>query len=90
MDFSKEIFDNYYRGGNRTVCVKLKNGETFEGRFIGFFRGDQDRNEPYIFRWHFLPSADSLFDYDKTIDPDQGFFIDQSEIMHVGFLPGKR
>ncbi len=85
MDTSKEIFEQYYENGNRFVCVTLKDGRILIGKFIGFFRGDEEQGEPYIFCWHFLEKRLTIFDYDKSIDPEQGIFINQSDIESVTF-----
>jgi len=84
-DTSKEIFNQYYGNSNRFVCVTLKDGRILIGRFIGFFRGDEDQGEHYIFRWHFLEKKLTVFDYDNSIDPEQGIYINQSDIESVTF-----
>ncbi len=86
MDTSREIFEQYYLNGNRFICVTLKDGRILVGKFIGFFRGDVDNGEAYIFQWHFLDKKVSVFDYDKSIDPEQGIYINQSDIESVKFL----
>jgi hypothetical protein len=84
-DTSKEIFNSYYQNGNRFVCLTLKDGKILIGKFIGFFRGDEENGDPYIFRWHFLEKRLTVFDYDQSIDEEQGIYINQSEIESVTF-----
>lgn len=84
-DTSREIFERYYHTGTKWITVRLKNGKQHEGRFIGYFLGDADRNEPYIFRWHFLSREEALLDHDGTLNPDQGIFIEHNDILSVEF-----
>jgi hypothetical protein len=82
-DISREWFERFYNTGNRLIRLQLSNGCVHEGRFIGFFRGDTENGEPFIFRWHFLEKNDPLFDYDKTIDAACGFYISQADILSI-------
>lgn len=85
-DSSKWIFEKFYPAGDRAVRVRLKNGKTYEGRFIGYFLGDAENDKPYIFRWHFLDRQINVFDYDKSIDPEQGIYIEHKDIETVEFV----
>lgn len=67
------------------IRVQLRNGTVYEGRFIGYYLGDTEEGEPYIFRWHFLERM-NVFDYDKSIDPEQGIYIEQNEIQNIQFI----
>lgn len=84
-DNSKDIFDRFYAPGDRVVRVHLKNGTVLEGRFIGYFLGDEESGDPYIFRWHFLDRKLNVFDYDKSIDPEQGVYFAHTDIRKVEF-----
>lgn len=85
-DTSREIFDQYFGRSGRYVCVTMKDGEILIGKFIGFFRGNEDQGEPFIFRWRFLEKKYSMIDSDRTLDPEQGIFIEHSEIESVTFF----
>ena len=84
-DTSREFFDTFYSSGEKMIRVQLRNGTVYEGRFIGYFLGDAEEGEPYIFRWHFLERM-NVFDYDKSIDPEQGIYIEQNEIQNITFI----
>ncbi len=60
QDYSKYIFDTFYQGG--ILKIYLKDGNVLEGKFIGHFHGDEERNEPFIIKWHFviMESSDDI------------------------------
>ncbi len=53
-DYSKYIFDTFYKPGGGLLKVFLKDGRELEGRFIGYFHGDNESDEPFIIKWHFV------------------------------------
>jgi len=55
-DNSEFIFKTYYWPDGKLLKVYLSNGIELEGRFIGYFHGDAESNEPFIIKWHFLQS----------------------------------
>ncbi|MCK6641114.1 MAG: hypothetical protein L6Q81_13620 [Bacteroidia bacterium] len=85
-DRSFEWFDRYFRQGRKHVKITLRNGSTMTGHFSGFFYGDTDRGESFIYRWRFNPDSEQEFDYDKTIIPDSGIILLQDEISNVELL----
>jgi hypothetical protein len=80
-DRSFEWFESYFRHGRKKVKITLNDGRTMTGHFSGFFYGDSDRGEPFIYRWRFNPDSEHEFDYDKTIIPDAGILLLQEEIV---------
>ena len=84
-DFSRIIYDRYSRHPDTILKVILLDGRIVEGRIIGYFRGMPGRGEAYIFRWHILPSHLKIADYDRTVNPDAGTFIEHKDIRSYSF-----
>ena len=85
-DFSRLLYDKYFGLTNRNLEVKMKNGAVAEGIIIGFYKGENNGNEPYITRWHIAHKKDENI---LEITPF-GFFggqiIEQKDIAEVRFF----
>lgn len=85
-DTSNDYYRFFYNSGDRLLRLTLKDGKVLEGRFIGFFHGEEERNEPYIVKWHFLqkgtepPLKSSIFPTQQ-----EGIYIDHDNIESVEF-----
>ena len=87
-DYSIEIYKKYYNSENRILQILLKDGSILEGRFVGFFHGDQKTGEPFIVKWHFI-TKDEITRYNTSISiegiPEVGRIINQKEIKSITF-----
>jgi len=89
QDYSREIFEKYYSSDRKKILIiTLKDDTILEGTFIGFFHGDENSNEPYITKWHFLDKNDinnqsHLISIDGS--EDYGQIIKQEDIKSVTF-----
>jgi len=59
-DFSKILYEKYFKLNNRLIQIKLDNGEIINGTIKGFFKGEEDFNEPYILKWRIEIETDNL------------------------------
>jgi hypothetical protein len=89
-DFSKEIYETYYNIPGRIILITLANNNVLEGRFVGFFHGDEDAGEPFIRKWHFISVAEiekhsAGLDISLEMNQDFGRVIDQKDIKKVCF-----
>lgn len=87
-DNSKEIYNNYFDNKDQLLEVTLKNGNVLTGIFVSFVHGDEDSNEPFIIKWHFINEKDiekhkHMFSIDGN--EDIGIMIEQKDIVHVKF-----
>lgn len=87
-DYSKEIFENYYRPNEKRILeITLKDDTVLEGIFISFFHGEEDSDEPFIIKWHFLDKNDidnhSLISLDGS--EDYGKILKQEDIKSIKF-----
>lgn len=85
-DFSKLLYDKYFSLKNRNIVILLKNGRLIKGVIFGFYRGDEDSDEPYIIKWHIIKNNTGRT---PCIDPFgfiPGELINQSDIAEVYFL----
>jgi hypothetical protein len=84
-DFSANILARFY-GRDKLLRVTLFSGEVLTGIFVGFFRGDPQKNETYIVTWRFV-NEPYISDY--KLSPEKymefGRKIQQSEISTVNF-----
>lgn len=85
-DFSQDIYAKYYNSRGEPFEITLNDGATLEGIFIGFFHGEKDRGEPYIFMWRFI-SKEEIDDYNHSPEKYQsmGRVIYQKDIKAVRF-----
>lgn len=85
-DFSRILYDRYFNLTNRNIEVKLKNGNIIRGIIVGFFKGYEDNNEPYIMQWHIADEKNKiLFGIDAFGNMD-GTIINSKDITEVKFL----
>lgn len=87
-DSSKEIYDTYFENKDKLLEVSLKNGKVLTGIFVSFVHGDEDSNEPFIIKWHFINETDiekhkHMFSIDGN--EDIGIMIEQKDIVQVKF-----
>jgi len=91
-DYSKEIYDKYCNGEDKTLQVFLKNGSKLEGIFVGYFHGDTEVGEPYILKWHFVLELE-MKKYRIAISAETkkefGRIIEQKDIKEVRFKESK-
>jgi hypothetical protein len=84
-DFSKQLYDKYFRLNNRSMELVLKNGKHFKGFICGFFRGDPDRDDPYVIKWHMVTEADKKIFGTNILGLIAGEIIKQDDIAEVYF-----
>jgi hypothetical protein len=88
-DYSKEIYDTYFNKKERIVKVVLNDGTELEGIFVSFFHGDQEGNDTFIVKWHFIEKED-IPKYKRGIpidgDSEIGIIIHQKDIKVVTFI----
>lgn len=87
-DNSKEIYKNFSENKEKLLEVTLKNGKVLTGIFVSFVHGDEDSNEPFIIKWHFINEGDiekhkHMFSIDGN--EDIGIMIEQKDIVQVKF-----
>lgn len=85
-DFSKEIFKKYFGPSRGLVVVTLQDKRELTGKLTGFFRGEQEFDEPYIIMWRFVDEQE-LKEIDFLPYPNQevGCIIHQRDIVGVRF-----
>jgi hypothetical protein len=83
-DLSKEIFDKYFGVASSLVVITLHDKTELTGKLTGFFRGDEEFNEPYIIMWRFV-NENELKEIDFLPYPNQevGCLIRQKDIATV-------
>ena len=87
-DNSKEIYNKFFENKDKLIGVTLKNGKVLRGIFVSFVHGDEDSNDPFIIKWHFINENDiekhkHMFSIDGN--EDLGVMIDQKDIDSVKF-----
>ena len=84
-DSSQRLYTKYFSLAKGRIEIVLKDGRKLKGTVCGFFKGDVDRNEPYIRQWHIVEEIDK---YNFGIDGlgfRQGEIINQGDIASVYF-----
>lgn len=84
-DVSKQLYDTYFNLTNRYVTVILRNGNTLEGCFVAFCRGDEREGEMYITRWHLVNGTDSGLWGVDAFDFLAGTYINHTDIAEIRF-----
>lgn len=90
IDFSKEIYNNYYNVKDRIVEITMKDNTVLEGTLVSFFHGDKDADEPFVTQWHFVNKKD-IEQYQKNLhlsidgNQDIGMNIKQKDIKTIRF-----
>ncbi len=84
-DFSKLLYDRYFKLTNRNIEMILKDGKIIRGTIIGFFKGDQSFNEPYVTTWHLVDGQDKTGLGTDAFAYLEGHAIEQSDILQVKF-----
>jgi len=89
-DYSKQIYHTYFSLKNRTVKVVLKNGRNIQGIICGFFKGDPERQDPYIVKWHIVAEAEKNRFGTNILGYITGELIKQEDILEVQFGADKK
>lgn len=85
-DFSRLMYDKYSSLSDRNVEVKLQNGNIIRGAIVGFFKGYEYSNEPYVTQWHISDEKNKIvFGIDAFGDMEDTM-INSEEIAEVKFL----
>ena len=84
-DPSKQLYDVYFHLTNRYVTVILRNGNTLEGCFVAFCRGEEREGELYITRWHLVSGTDSNAWGVDAFDCQTGTYINQTDLAEIRF-----
>jgi hypothetical protein len=84
IDLSKEIFDKYFGIACPLLVITLQDKTEMTGKLTGFFRGEEEFNEPYIVMWRFV-NENELKEIDFLPYPNQevGCLIRQKDIATV-------
>ena len=82
QDYSRIIYDTYFLA-DKPLKITLKNGKVLEGKLIGVFHGDQESDEAFVVRWHFLGLGEE--ELEPIGDGEPGVFLDQQDILKVEF-----
>jgi hypothetical protein len=82
-DLSFIFYTTYFNLKNRFIEIILKNEEKVKGEIIGFYKGDEDFNEPYIIRWHIATEEPYIVSY--PLKEVKGRMISQKEIAAIKY-----
>lgn len=82
-DLSFIFYTIYFNLNNRLIEIILKNEEKVKGEIIGFYKGDEDFNEPYIIRWHVATEKPIVINY--PLEEIKGKIIPQKEIAAIKY-----
>ena len=63
----------------------MEGGSIFKGVIVGFFKGDEDNNEPYIVKWHIVPESRKIKLGMDGFGIIKGEFIETNDIVKVNF-----
>lgn len=85
-DFSRILYDRYAGLSNKRIELVLKNGRRVQGLIAGFFKGDEESEEPYIIRWHIAEEKEKRSPGDYNLGYTEGEMIAQKEIAEVRFF----
>lgn len=84
-DSSKQLYTKYFGLGTGRIVVVLRNGRSIKGVVCGFFKGNVDRDEPFIRQWHIVKEGD-LYNFGMDgFGFRQGEIINQLDIASVYF-----
>ena len=81
-DYSQIIYDTYYLS-EKPLKITMKNGTVLVGRFVGFFHGDPNSDDPFVIRWHFVGLGEE--ELEPLGDGEPGAFLNQEDIESVDF-----
>ncbi|MEO5642414.1 MAG: hypothetical protein ABIQ40_16685 [Bacteroidia bacterium] len=85
-DFSKEIYERYFGRSSGIVMVTLRDKTELAGKFTGFFRGENEFDEPYIVMWRFVDEKEFVeIDFLPYPNQEVGCIIKQKNILAVRF-----
>lgn len=65
------------------MVLVLKNGRHIKGVIVGYFKGDELSDEPYIMRWHIVDENDSTTMGFDTFGCLIGELVDHANIAEV-------
>ncbi len=90
QDFSREIFEKYYNSNGRILKISLRDQTELEGLLVGFYHGDEDEDEPFIYKWDFI-DKNNITDLEKILplsfdDQKAERIIFQKDIESVTFI----
>lgn len=80
-DKSKIMYDKLDEVAHKKVKLHLKNGEIKTGVIVGFFHGDAE----YVERWVFQETDDET-DETITLDAEDGEIIKHKDILEIFFF----
>ena len=85
IDLSIDLYNKYFKLKNRKLDIRLKNNSVLTGEFIGFFKGEDEFNEPYIISWHFIDYPKNNFIGHDSFGFFLGKIIDQNDLAQIYF-----
>ena len=85
-DFSRLLYDKYFGLTNRNIVLKLKNGNVLSCIIIGFYKSEDERDKPYIKKWHISGATDKSTLGINPLDLLNGQIIENKDIAEVDFM----
>ncbi len=85
-DFSKIFYEKYFNSKDRNVKITLGNGTIIKGIIAGFFKGDENFNEPYIIEWHIVEKESNKNPGYDAAGFMLGMTVKQRDIAQIEFL----
>ena len=85
-DFSRLLYDKYFGLANRNIVVKLKDGNVFSCIIIGFYKSGDEKDTPYIKKWHITGATDKSTLGINPLDLLNGQIIENKDIAEVDFM----
>lgn len=85
INSSQLLYDKYFEFVNQNIEITLKDGRFIKGEIVGFFKGDENTDEPYITKWHIVPKTQKMTLGIDTFGFMKGEFIEHKEIAEVKF-----
>ncbi|MBL7923636.1 MAG: hypothetical protein JNL88_05520 [Bacteroidia bacterium] len=84
-DLSKTLFDRYFACKERHIDIELPGRMLQHVLIIGFFKGGDDSEDPYIIQWHVGSDCDAMQGGQDAWGLQTGEIIQHSDILRVRF-----
>lgn len=78
------LYDKYFQLNNQNVEVTLKNGNILRGKFIGFYKAE-DNDGPYITHMHIAEQEQRPQVHLESLGEIPGVTVDEHDIATIRF-----
>ncbi|MES2837065.1 MAG: hypothetical protein V4667_06060 [Bacteroidota bacterium] len=85
IDLSKVLYDKYIKLPDSSVTIILINGEIINGIILSYFKGNTNKGENYIVKWHIVDQKDKMSFGIDAFGFLKGIIINTNEIASVLF-----